>query len=80
MRPHAGTVVPMTRISVSLDDPVAEAVKVAAGGEGKVSSWVARLVREKLLSDAAAAAGAFDRQGATDDDALWEAERLAGQA
>jgi hypothetical protein len=70
----------MTRISVSLDDPVAEAVKVAAGGEGRVSGWVARLVSERVLSDAAAAAGAFDRQGMTGEDALWEAERLAGQA
>lgn len=70
----------MTRISVSLDDPVAEAVKAAAGGAGKVSGWVARLVSEKLLSDAAAAAGAFDRQALTEDDAIWEAERLAGQA
>lgn len=71
---------PMTRISVSLDDPVAEALKVAAGGEGKVSKWVARLVRERLMSDAAAAAGAFDRRDAGDDEAAWEAERLAGRA
>jgi len=70
----------MTRISVSLDDPVAEALRAAAGGEGKVSKWVARLVREKLLNDAAAAAGALDRQAGVDDDASWEAERLAGRA
>ena len=41
---------------------------------------MARLVRETLLRDAAAAACAFDRQTATDDEAAWEAERLAGQA
>lgn len=70
----------MTRISVSLEDPLAEAVKVAAGGDGKVSRWIAALVREKLLNDAAAAAAAYDRAQATDDDAAWEAERLAGQA
>jgi hypothetical protein len=70
----------MTRISVSLDDPVAEALKTAAGGEGKVSGWVARLVREKLVNDAAAAAGAFDRRDAADDEAAWEAERMAGRA
>jgi hypothetical protein len=70
----------MTRISVSLDDPVAEALRKAAGGEGKVSGWVARLVSERLLADAAAAAGAFDRKAAMDDAAVWEAERLAGQA
>ena len=70
----------MTRISVSLDDPVAEAVKVAAGGDGKVSKWVANLIREKLIGDAAAAAAALDRAQASDDDAAWEAERLAGRA
>ena len=70
----------MTRISVSLDDPVAEAVKVAAGGDGKVSKWVANLIREKLIGDAAAAAAAYDKAQASDDDAAWEAERLAGRA
>jgi hypothetical protein len=70
----------MTRISVSLDEPVAEALKAAAGGEGKVSGWVAKLVRERLMSDAAAAAGTFDRETAAANDAAWEAERLAGRA
>lgn len=68
---------PMTRISVSLDNPLAEAVKHAAGGDGKVSRWVANLIREKLLADAAAAAAAFDRSL---HDEAWEAERLAGRA
>ncbi len=67
----------MTRISVSLDDPLAEAVKQAAGGDGKVSKWVAGLIRERLLEGAAQAAGAFDRARA---DESWEDERLAGQA
>ncbi|MGH3662337.1 MAG: hypothetical protein ACRDTQ_10840 [Micromonosporaceae bacterium] len=67
----------MTRISVSLEDPLAEAVKQAAGGDGKVSKWVAGLIRERLLEDAAAAVGAFDRAQA---DERWEGERLAGQA
>ncbi|MEV6350255.1 hypothetical protein [Actinoplanes sp. NPDC051851] len=70
----------MTRISVSLEDATAEALKSAAGGEGKVSGYVARLVREKLIGDAAVAAGAFDRQGEPEDDLAWEAERLAGHA
>ncbi|HLL68486.1 MAG TPA: hypothetical protein VK453_22635 [Micromonosporaceae bacterium] len=70
----------MTRISVSLDDPVAAAVKHAAGGDGKVSKWVANLIREKIMGDAAAAAAALDRTHAADDDAAWEAERLAGRA
>jgi hypothetical protein len=69
----------MTRISVSLDDPVAEAVKKAAGGDGKVSRWVANVIREKVMADAAAAAASYDRQRAADDD-TWEAERLAGHA
>ncbi|HEX6497959.1 MAG TPA: hypothetical protein VF054_02890 [Micromonosporaceae bacterium] len=67
----------MTRISVSLDDPLAEAVKHAAGGDGKVSRWVANLIRERLLAEAAAAAAAFDRSVS---DQTWEAERLAGRA
>ncbi len=66
----------MTRISVSLDDPLAEAVKYAAGGDGRVSKWVANLIRERLLNDAAAAAAAYDRK----DDEVWEAERLADRA
>lgn len=70
----------MTRISVSLDDPLAEALKAAAGGKGKVSEWVARLVRERLLGEAAAAAATFDRHAASNDEAAWEAERLAGRA
>lgn len=69
----------MTRISVSLEDPVAEAVKKAAGGDGKVSGWIAKLIREKVMNDAAAAAAAFDRSQ-TDEDAVWEAERMAGRA
>ena len=70
----------MTRISVSLDDPVAEAAKAAAGGDGQVSKWVANLIRERLITDAAAAAAAYDRQTAGDDDIAWEAERMAGRA
>jgi hypothetical protein len=70
----------MTRISVSLDDPIAEAAKAAAGGDGQVSKWVANLIRKQLMTDAAAAAAAYDRQTADDDDAAWEAERMAGGA
>ena len=68
----------MPRISVSLDDGVADAVKAAAGGDGKVSSWVANLIRDKLLRDAAAAAAEYDRERADED--AWEVERLAGRA
>ncbi|MGX6607475.1 hypothetical protein ACWKSP_35920 [Micromonosporaceae bacterium Da 78-11] len=67
----------MTRISVTLDDPVADAVKAAAGGDGKVSKWIARLVQEKLLADACAAAAQLDRDQ-TDDE--WETARLEGRA
>lgn len=60
----------------ALDDPGAESVKAAAGGDGKVSKRIANLVQQKLFGDAAAAAAAFDRAHATDDDVAWEAERL----
>jgi hypothetical protein len=66
----------MVRISVSLDDAVAEAAKAAAGGDGQVSRWVANLIRQRLITDAAA----YDRQTPDDNDAGWEAERMAGRA
>jgi hypothetical protein len=70
----------MVRISVSLDDAVAEAAKAAAGGDGQVSRWVANLIRQRLITDAAAAAAAYDRQTPDDNDAGWDAERMAGRA
>lgn len=70
----------MTRISVSLEDTLAQAVKMAAGGDGKVSKWVASLIHERLLDEAGAQAGAYDRSSVADDDAAWEAERLSGRA
>lgn len=72
-----GYAAPMTRVSVSLDDQTAEAVREVAGGDGKVSGWVAGVVRDRLLADACAAAGAFD---AADDDPQWETARLQGNA
>lgn len=66
----------MTRISVSLDDATAAAVRRAAG-DRSISGWVADLVRQALLNRAGAAAAAYDRS--RDDDAA-EAARLAGAA
>lgn len=70
----------MTRVSVSLPDPVAEAVKTIAGGDGKVSGWIAQLVSQKVLADAAVAAARYDADHADPDADAWEAERLAGRA
>jgi metal-responsive CopG/Arc/MetJ family transcriptional regulator len=66
----------MTRISVSLDDATAAALEQTVG-KGSMSKWVADLVRQSLLTRAAAAAGAYDRRydGADTEDA-----RLAGLA
>jgi hypothetical protein len=73
----AGDDAVMTRISVSLDDILADQVKEVAGGDGKVSTWIAGVVRQRLVADACAAAAEYDR---LHDDAAWEAERLAGRA
>lgn len=67
----------MTRISVSLPDPVAERLRDAAGGEGSISGYAAQLIREALFERAAAAAGVYDR---AHDDHEWESARLDGRA
>lgn len=67
----------MTRISVSIDDHYAAALKVAAGGDRKVSSWAAGVLRRELLRQACEQAAAMDR---LDDDRQWEDARLAGDA
>ena len=67
----------MARISVSIDDNYAVALKAAAGGERKVSGWAAAVLRRELLRRACLAAAEMDR---LDDDPQWEAERLAGNA
>ena len=67
----------MARISVSLDDATATALSQTVGQDGSVSKWVADLVREELLTRAAAAAGAYDR---AHDDSQDEGSRLAGLA
>lgn len=66
----------MKRISVQLDDAVADAVEEAAGGSS-VSSWIADVVRRRLVEEAAAEAGEYD---AAHDDPEWERQRLAGAA
>lgn len=67
----------MTRISVSLPDPVAERLREAAGGESSVSGYAAQIIREALFERAAQAAAAYDR---AHDDPEWERVRLEGRA
>lgn len=67
----------MIRISVSLPDPVVERLRAAAGGEGSVSGYAARLIRDALYERAARAAAAYDL---THDDLDWEQARLDGRA
>jgi hypothetical protein len=62
----------MTRITVTMDDRLAEAVRATAGDN--VSGWLAKLVRAELLRRAVAAELACDRQHP--DYLAWRAERL----
>jgi hypothetical protein len=39
----------MTRISVSIDDLTADAIKRAAGGDRKVSGWAAAVLRRDMI-------------------------------
>jgi hypothetical protein len=64
----------MARISVSVDNATEAAIQRAAAG-GSVSRWVANLIHQALVDQAAAAAAAYDRQY---DDADHEAARLGG--
>lgn len=62
----------MTRITVTMDDQLARAVKATAGDN--VSGWLTKLVRAELLRRAVAAEVACD---AVDPDyQAWRAERL----
>lgn len=65
----------MTDVTVSLPDRVAGAVQTASGGH--IEEWIARVVQDRLVSDAAAGAAEYD---AAHDDLAWERERLAGLA
>jgi hypothetical protein len=67
----------MARISVSLDEATAAALTQTVGQGGSVSKWVAGLIRDALLTRAATAAAAYDRDHG---DAADEAARLGGLA
>jgi hypothetical protein len=70
---HTGGMLPrMTRITVTMDDQLAQAVKATAGDN--VSGWLAKLVRTELLRRAVAAEVACDEADA--DYQAWRAERL----
>lgn len=62
----------MARITVTMDDRLAEAVRATAGDN--VSGWLAKLVRAELLRRAVAAEIACDQQHP--DYLAWRAERL----
>jgi hypothetical protein len=62
----------MTRITVTMDDRLAEAVRAVAGPN--VSGWLAAVVRHALLKQAVAAEIACDQQHP--DYLDWRAERL----
>jgi hypothetical protein len=62
----------MTRITVTMDDRLAEAVRATAGDN--VSGWLAKLVRAELLRRAVAAEIACDQQHP--DYLAWRTERL----
>lgn len=65
------------RLSVSLDDRTAATVREVAGGDGKMSSWVAAVVKQHLLEEAAKQIRNYD---STHDDLDWETARLEGRA
>ncbi|MGH3927467.1 MAG: hypothetical protein ACRDTT_32155 [Pseudonocardiaceae bacterium] len=62
----------MARITVTMDDRLAAAVRAAAGDN--VSGWLAKLVRAELLRRAVAAEIACDEQHP--DYLSWRAQRL----
>lgn len=62
----------MARITVTMDERLAEAVRATAGDN--ISGWLAKLVRAELLRRAVAAEIACDRQHP--DYLAWRAERL----
>jgi hypothetical protein len=62
----------MTRITVTMDDRLAEAVRATAGDN--VSGWLAKLVRAELLRRAVAAEIACDQQ--QPDYLDWRVDRL----
>lgn len=62
----------MTRITVTMDDRLAAAVRATAGHN--VSGWLADLVRHKLLEQAVAAEIDCDQQHP--DYLIWRDERL----
>jgi hypothetical protein len=67
-----GMLTGMTRITVTMDDQLAQAVKATAGDN--VSGWLAKLVRTELLRRAVAAEVACDEQDP--DYQAWRTDRL----
>jgi hypothetical protein len=67
----------VTRISVSLPEPVAAKLRALAGDDQSVSGVAADLLRQALMERACAAAAAYDRDR---DDLAWEQAHLAGQS
>jgi cell division inhibitor SulA len=68
-----GMLADMTRITVTMDDQLAQAVKATAGDN--VSGWLTKLVRAELLRRAVAAEVACDQQDP--DYLVWRTERLS---
>lgn len=68
----SGMLLVMTRVTIALDDQLAEAVKAAAGDN--VSAWMAGLARTEVIRLAVAAEIAHDR-----GDPSWP-DRLAEHA
>jgi hypothetical protein len=62
----------MTRLTIAMDDQLAEAVKAAAGDN--VSAWMARVARREIVRQAVAVEVAHDRT-----DPAWR-QRLAEHA
>lgn len=74
----SGMLIVMTRITIALDERLAEAVRASAGDN--VSAWFARLARREVVAQAVAAEIAHDRADPTWRDRLAEHTREADEA
>lgn len=64
-----------------MPDELANAIKEAAGGKGKVSAWLTSLARKELLRAECAALAAWDREHRNSEwDAQDEADREHARA
>jgi hypothetical protein len=70
MRP--GMLVPMTRLTITVPDALAEQVRAAAGEN--VSAWVAQAVRDRVLREECAALAEWEQANRDED---WDNERWA---